>query len=61
MALKKAACFFRQETGQLTGVENISDKKAQEYLSASEEYEQNALDGLDERVEAKINGTGRES
>ncbi|MBS6951881.1 MAG: M56 family metallopeptidase [Enterocloster asparagiformis] len=44
----------RNHSGQLTGIERIPDEKAQEYNSAAEEYAQNSLKGLEERVEARV-------
>ncbi len=41
----------RDASGQLTGVESISEEKAQEYKTAVDE----SMVGLDERVEAKVN------
>lgn len=41
-------------SGQVTGIETISDKKAKEYQSAVDEYNRTALIGLDERVEARV-------
>ena len=45
----------RDASGQLTGLERISDEEAQQYQSAADDYEQAALKGLEERVEAKVN------
>lgn len=45
----------RDASGQITGIKSISDEEAREYLSGIDEYEKHALNGLDERVEAKVN------
>ncbi len=45
----------RDASGQLTGLARISDEEAQQYQSAADDYEQGALKGLEERVEAKVN------
>lgn len=44
----------RNASGQIMGVERISDENAREYRSASEESAQKALEGLEERVEARM-------
>ncbi len=46
---------IRDASGQLTGMQSISDEKALEYQTAADEYAQNALNGLDERIEARVN------
>lgn len=46
---------MRDASGQITNLESISDEKAQEYQSASDAYNKNRLNGLEERVEARIN------
>ena len=46
---------LRDASGQITGIENISVEKAQEYQSAVDKYNQDALVGLDERIEARMN------
>ena len=46
---------IRDTSGQITGVESISDKKAQEYEAAAADMEEKAPDGLEERVEKRIN------
>ena len=51
----------RNEGGQITGIERITDEKAQEYRSASDEYNENALNGLEDRIEARINGLSSEN
>ncbi len=43
---------LRDPTGQITGIESISDDKAREYLDAADP--QIDLDGLEERLEAKM-------
>lgn len=43
---------LRDAPGQITGVESISDEKAQEYLAAARP--QIDLDGLEEKLEAKM-------
>lgn len=46
---------IRNASGQITEIAGISDEKVKEYQSAADEYEQNVLDGLEERVEERIN------
>ena len=43
---------LRDASGQITGVESISDEKAQEYLIATQP--QIDLDGLEEKLETKM-------
>ena len=45
---------IRDESGQITSVANLIEEQAQKYLSALEEREKNSLDGLEEKVEAKV-------
>lgn len=40
----------RDASGQITSIESISDEKAQEYRTAAGENEQDALNGLDEKI-----------
>lgn len=49
------AAAVHNAAGQITGIEGISDKKAQEYQSVYDKYLDNALDGLEERIEERIN------
>lgn len=44
----------RDVNGQITSIAKISEEQAQKYLSALEEREKNSLDGLEEKVEAKV-------
>ena len=44
----------RDANGQITSIAKISEEQAQKYLSALEEREKNSLDGLEEKVEAKV-------
>lgn len=45
----------RDASGQITGVEPISDEKAQEYRSAADRYEQDLMDGLEEEIANRLN------
>lgn len=45
---------IRGLTGQITTIESISEEKAQQYHSAASEYEENILNGLDEKIENRI-------
>lgn len=45
---------IRDTSGQITGVESITDEKAQEYRSAADEYPQIDLDSLEEKIESKM-------
>lgn len=44
----------RDASGQITGIESISDERAQEYLAAATEEELEALNGLDEKIAEKV-------
>lgn len=44
----------RSSTGQITAIESISEEKAQKYHSAADEYEQNVLNGLDEKIAERM-------
>lgn len=46
---------IRDTSGQITSVESISDGKAQEYKAALADMEEKVPDGLEERVEKRIN------
>lgn len=48
------ASVIRDASGQITAIENISDKKAREYEAEVNKYAQNSLDGIEKKVEAKI-------
>ena len=45
----------RDASGHISGIERISDEKAQEYRSASEEYSQSALNELEDKIAARLN------
>lgn len=44
----------RNAAGQITAIEPITEKQAKEYGSALDAYEQNALSGLNEKVEKRM-------
>lgn len=44
----------RDASGQITGIESISDEKAQEYRSAAAAYEQSILNGLDDKIAERM-------
>ena len=44
----------RSGSDQITGIETISDARVKTYLSAADEYEQNILNGLEEKVEKRM-------
>lgn len=44
----------RNSTGQITAIESISEEQAQKYLTSLEERKQKILNGLDDKVEARI-------
>lgn len=44
----------RNSTGKITAIESISSEKAQEYNLAAKEYEQNTLNGLDEKIAERL-------
>lgn len=44
----------RDSNGQITSFGNISEEQAQKYISALEEREKNAFDGLEEKVEEVV-------
>ena len=45
----------RNASDQITAIESITEKQAEEYRSALDIYEQNALIGLDDKVSEKVN------
>ena len=45
----------RSASDQITAIESITEKQAEEYRSALDIYEQNALIGLDDKVSEKVN------
>jgi len=44
----------RNSSGQITHIETISKEKAQDYIAAADKYEQDVLNGLDEKVAERI-------
>ncbi len=46
---------LRDGSGQITGVASITEADAQTYRSAADQYEQDLLDGLEARIEDRLN------
>lgn len=44
----------RNASGQITSVETISNEKAQDLLTKSEQQAQSSMDGLDKKIESKM-------
>ena len=44
----------RRSNGEIAAIEPITEEKAREYRSAQEEYEQNILNGLDEKIDKRM-------
>ena len=40
----------RDSSGQITGIETISEEKVQDYRAAAENYEQDLLNGVEEKI-----------
>ena len=44
----------RNSSGQIAQIQTISKEKAQDYIAAADKYEQDVLNGLDEKVAERI-------
>lgn len=44
----------RNAAGQIASIQHMTEEQSREYQSAPEEYEQTALNGLEEKIEAKV-------